>query len=547
MSRTDQLVSPQQLRAWLLGNEELALLDVSEAKHHAQGHIVAARHVPLSLLELQAPHLLPRLSVRIVLTSSHPDAPSAQLQVQRAAGLLASWGYSDVQILEGGLPAWCESGGILIDGYASLVKAFGEEVRLRHGVPAISPKALAERVQSGQPTTVVDVRTTPEHRYSTLPGALNYPGVEWPLRDISASSAGDHLWAVTCFSRTRGVIGTATLRALYGPDVPAAWVDDGVMAWVVDGDEDLRNAPHPADVLPELPEQQAHERALQLIERYRLPQVDAKTVHAWQADDSRTLLVFDLRPGAVSRPGITAIAGGQLLMHFEVHAVVRNARVVLLDAPHHLRAAVTSFWLHQLGEAKIFIHDGLADDVTLQSSAQITTLAEEGRAQPIAAQALASLLDKQEAVILDVGPSIDYLRAHLPQSLYANASALEIARQVHATATRQGKRLVVTSPDGLQARLVARDVISDSAARPSAEQLPLWLEGGVAGWQAQGLPVESGIAAHAQLTPFLDDWGSIMRVADADRIPVWDRYLKWERGLAPRIKNDPSVRFRFFV
>ncbi|MEG2049361.1 MAG: sulfurtransferase, partial [Comamonas sp.] len=53
-------LSADQLKNWLQDGQELALLDVSEALHYGRGHIVAARHLPLSLLELQAPGLLHR-------------------------------------------------------------------------------------------------------------------------------------------------------------------------------------------------------------------------------------------------------------------------------------------------------------------------------------------------------------------------------------------------------------------------------------------------------------------------------------------------------
>ena len=58
-----------------------------------------------------------------------------------------------------------------------------------------------------------------------------------------------------------------------------------------------------------------------------------------------------VRPGAEAAPDIRSIAGGQLLMHFENLVGTRGARIVLLDDPHHLRAAITAFWLRQLNQS----------------------------------------------------------------------------------------------------------------------------------------------------------------------------------------------------
>lgn len=533
-------VSAQQLRDWLQDGQELALLDVAEALHYGRAHIVAARHLPLSLLELQAPALLPRRAVRIVLCSSDGDAPAAQEQVQRAAAILARLGCTQLWALEGGLPAWQAQGGVLVDGYGTLLKAFGEHVRQHYSVPALAPAALQQRLQQGLPTTVVDVRTPAEHRFSTLPGAHSYPGTEWPLRDLGAhaqAQAPEHLWAVTCFSRTRGVIGTATLRALYGPEVPVAWVDDGVMAWVVQGRADAQGPAEPPDLLPPLEPHAAQAHAVHLIARHGLARTDATTLAQWQLEGTRTVQVFDLRPGAQSRPGITAVPGGQLLMHLENWVPVRHARVVLLDAPQRLRAAVTAFWLQQLGEVEVFIYDGDADQAQGIAPSVPATPA---LPQSLRADAVAALLVQGQAQVLDVGPSIDYVQGHIAGAWYANAASTTALQQAYAQAAAAGLRLVLASPDGLQARLAARDLQQQGAADVA------WLEGGVQAWRSLGQPLESAYAPAQLHTPFLDDWGSILRVPQAERIPAWERYLHWEQTLAPRLEGDPGVRFKLF-
>lgn len=540
-------LAPAQLRAWLQDGQELALLDVAEACHYAQGHIVVARHLPLSQLAQLAPALLPRHGVRIVLYSADRDAAAASAQVQRAADILYGLGCVQVWALEGGLPAWQATGGLVIDGYSALVKAFGERVRQHFAVPALSPDALALRWQQGAPTTVVDVRTLGEHRYSTLPHALSQPGTEWPLRDLNAHAAAaepGHLWAVTCFSRTRGVIGTATQRVLHGADVPVAWVDDGVMAWVVQGHAEVRDAEGAADTLPPLAAAEAQSQAQALVARYALARVDAAELAQWQHAQDRTVQLFDLRPGAVSRPGVQAVAGGQLLMHVENLLAVRHGRVVLLDEPHQLRAAITAFWLAQLGECEAFIYTGDAD--TVAAAGWEVPAPIQSDVQRVTVGGLASRLAQQRAQVLDVGPSLDYVKAHIAQAHYANAAALPALQQAYAEAAAQGQWLVLTSPDGLQAHHAAQALarLLQVAGRDAAQLR--WLEGGIQAWCAQGLPVEDAHTAAQLLTPFLDDWGSIMRVPESQRLAAWERYLHWERQVAARIQAEPGLRFRFF-
>lgn len=99
--RTPALLSPDDLRVWLQDGQELALLDVSEARHYACSHIVAARHLPLSQLALQAPALLPRRDVRIVLCSADVDVDAAEEQVQRAVDLLRELGCTQLCVAAG--------------------------------------------------------------------------------------------------------------------------------------------------------------------------------------------------------------------------------------------------------------------------------------------------------------------------------------------------------------------------------------------------------------------------------------------------------------
>src|ERR1041384_7465195 len=92
-------VGAPALRAMLLDGAELALPDVREERIFSDNHLLFARSVPLSRLELRMARLVPRKTTRLVLVDDG-DGLS-----QRAAKVLGKAGYSDLGILDGGNPA----------------------------------------------------------------------------------------------------------------------------------------------------------------------------------------------------------------------------------------------------------------------------------------------------------------------------------------------------------------------------------------------------------------------------------------------------------
>src|SRR6266567_5591425 len=98
------------LRAILLDGEELALLDLREERIFSESHLLFARSVPLSRLELRMAQLVPRRTTRIVLVDA-ADGLS-----ERAAEVLAEAGYTDLHILAGGIAGWEAAGYELFSG-----------------------------------------------------------------------------------------------------------------------------------------------------------------------------------------------------------------------------------------------------------------------------------------------------------------------------------------------------------------------------------------------------------------------------------------------
>src|ERR1044072_9385521 len=101
---------------------ELALLDVREERIFSESHLLFARSVPLSRIELRMARLVTRKATRIVLVD---DADGLS---EPASAALGKAGHSDVRILDGGNPAWSAAGFELFSGVNVPSKAFGEFV-----------------------------------------------------------------------------------------------------------------------------------------------------------------------------------------------------------------------------------------------------------------------------------------------------------------------------------------------------------------------------------------------------------------------------------
>ena len=146
--------------------------------------------------------------------------------------------------------------------------------------------------------------------------------------------------------------------------------------------------------------------------------------------------------------------------------------------------------------------------------------------------ALAALVRHANPLIIDVGNSAAYVLSHVPGAHWCLRSAL--ARTLASTAA-SGSPLVLTSADGIMARLAASDL-----AELGFEDV-LVLEGGNAAWCGVGFTPASG-PTHL-LSPRDDLWlASSERPGDV-RANVM-AYLDWETSLLAAIERDGYVPFR---
>src|SRR5258708_7660131 len=151
------LVDAGALKAMLADGQELAIVDLREELIFSQGHLLFARSVPLSRLELKFAALVPRHGTRIVLCDA------ADGLVERAAEIMIRAGYTVVYALEGGVTAWAEAGFELFSGVNVPSKAFGEFVEHACATPSVSADELHQLIRAGTDMVVLDSRPFDEY------------------------------------------------------------------------------------------------------------------------------------------------------------------------------------------------------------------------------------------------------------------------------------------------------------------------------------------------------------------------------------------------
>jgi rhodanese-related sulfurtransferase len=170
-------LSAATIKAMLDDGIELALIDVREELTFSQNHLLWARNVPLSRLELRFARLVPRLTTRIVLCDDNDGL------AKRTATILANAGYADLSYLQGGIAAWDAAGFVLSpSGVHVPSKAFGEFVEHDSGTPSNSAGELNAMMRNGTDIKVLDSRPFDEYARISIPTGINVPGAELVLR-----------------------------------------------------------------------------------------------------------------------------------------------------------------------------------------------------------------------------------------------------------------------------------------------------------------------------------------------------------------------------
>src|SRR5436190_490245 len=414
-----QQVDPRALKAMLADGAEMALVDLREELIFSQGHLLFARSIPLSRLELNFARLVPRPGTRVVLCDDGEGL------VERAAQVLSGAGYFNVHALDGGIAALAKAGFELFSGVNVPSKAFGEFVEHASATPSISPEELQRLLREGRDIVVLDSRPFDEYQRVSIPSAVNVPGAELVLRVRDLAPSPETMVVVNCAGRTRSIIGAQSLINAGVPNKVVA-LRNGTMGWSLAGFAcDSGKARRAGDVSRE-GLAWAKAAAERVARRFGVARIDLATLERWRSDDTRTLYLFDVREpreyAAGHVAGALSAPGGQLVQATDQYVGTLGARIVLID-PAEVRAVMTASWLRQMGWRDVYVL-AEAGRETAPPPAQI--LGDPPPAElRIDCAGLAALMARNEATVVDLSASRDYLRAHIPGAWFAIRSRLK--------------------------------------------------------------------------------------------------------------------------
>jgi rhodanese-related sulfurtransferase len=512
-------LDPHAIKAMLSDGSELALIDLREELIFSRSHLLWARSVPLSRLELRFAQLVPRRATRIVLCDDDDGS------VERAAKVLAAAGYTDLSYLQGGVATWGNAGLELFSGVNVPSKAFGEHIEHACHTPNISAEELDDLMRRDANMVVVDSRPFDEFQRVSIPNATNVPGAELVLRVRDIAPSPDTLVVVNCAGRTRSIIGAQSLINAGLPNKVVA-LRNGTMGYTLagfapdSGKTRRYGAPSDGNLA------WAKAAGDRVGKTFGVERIDEAKLATFRADRSRTLYVFDVRdpteyaaghfPGAVNAPG------GQLVQATDQYAGTLGARLVLID-DREVRALMTASWLRQMGWRDVFVLAASGSETAPPRSTVLGPAPDPARA--IEATALSELAANNRATIVDLSLSPAYRKGHIPGAWFAIRTRLAHAlSRIPMTG-----ELVLTSEDGVLAALA-----SSEAGVPAR-----YLRGGNAAWKAAGqaLSIEPRMADEP-----LDYWPKPYE-RSGNAKDAMNEYLSWEVDLLPRIERDGTTRF----
>jgi rhodanese-related sulfurtransferase len=507
------------VKAMLGDGGELALIDLREELIFSRSHLLWARNVPLSRLELRFAMLVPRKATRIVLIDDN-DGLS-----QRAAAVLARAGYSDLSYLDGGTAAWAAAGFELFSGVHVPSKAFGEFIEHASGTPSISADELNAHMRAKTDMVVLDSRPYDEYSRVSIPTGVNVPGAELVLRVHDIAPSPETLIVVNCAGRTRSIIGAQSLINAGVPNRVVA-LRNGTMGWHLAGLKCDHGKDNRAPAVSGSGLSWAKSKTDEVARKFGIARIDRAALARWQGDTSRTLYIFDVRdpaeyeaghfPGAISAPG------GQLVQATDLYAGTLGARIVLSD-DNEVRAVMTASWLKQMGWREVAVlpeagsEKGLPPDIIL------------GAPPADASIEFSDVLAIDNVNVIDLSRSPNYRRGHIPGAWFAIRGRLD--RALPSIPLRS--MIVLTSEDGVLAGLTVEE------ARALTSLPVRWLRGGNAAWAAAGFP----LSADAKLADEpLDVWLKPYE-RPGDPKAAMNEYLSWEIDLLTRIERDGTTQF----
>ena len=526
-------ISADQLKEKIISGKEFTLIDVRTKGEFAKAHLLFAVSIPLDKLELVVDQLIPRLGTPIVFCDDS-DGLSEQ-----AADRIIEFGYSNIEILTGGINAWKEAGCEIFSGINVPSKAFGEFVEHNCSTPHISANELKAKIDAGEKLVILDSRPMSEFNKMNIPGAYCCPGAELVYRVTDASIDSKTLVVVNCAGRTRSIIGCQSLINAGIPN-PVVALKDGTMGWHLAGFDLEKGQSRYAPKVSETGLKRSKEMSRDVIKRYGVNLINFSELRSFQnQSEERSLFLLDVRSPEEFESGHLAgsksAPGGQLVQATDEYVGVRNARLVLIDDTS-VRAIMTASWLIQMGWEEVYVLEGGLENNNLEKGTEQRRVLGLQKVDPprLSAEQLNRIINDSSALILDLADSLEFKEGHLSGAKRVSRSGIAKYLENHNLQSQ----IILSSPDGALACLTAEEVQKNLNIEVSV------LDGGIQAWRNAGYPLEKGDDPDAgELSE--DVWYKPYERADAIEDSM-RAYLTWEVGLVEQIERDGTTNFKQF-
>lgn len=519
-------LTPAEVRKHLLARHEILLADLREEDPFAHGHPLWAANFPYSRLELDVERRIPRHDVLIVLYGADEYRDLGALAAQK----LQDWGYDNVHLLEGGLAAWKNAGFELFIDVNVPSKSFGELVESRRQTPLLPAEEVYRLIHSETPPVILDARRYDEFNTMSIPTGTSVPGAELVLRVRELAPDPKTPVIVNCAGRTRSIIGTQSLINAGVPN-PVAGLRNGTIGWTLAG----LTLDHGATrrfqkTLPET-RKIAQRDARNVAERAGVQWISLKEAEHL-AQPGRSVYRVDVRSAeeyaAGHREGFLNVPGGQLVQETDHTVPVRGALILLAD-DDGTRADMTASWLKQMGW-EVYVIDPIEAVQNWITDAFDKIAIQVPSVKEISPPTLKAWLETDEAVVIDVTTSSNYVKGHIPGAWWVLRAQIKSALEKIGPA----RRFVVTCQTSALARFAAED-LQDIVA----DEVYL-LSGGTAAWSDAGLSLQNGEERLASSR--IDRYRRPYEGTEASR-EAMENYLEWEYGLVAQLDRDGTHFF----
>ena len=524
-------LSIEEFRALTEAEKNYSLLDIREPGEYNAGHIPNATLLQRREIEFRIADLVPVRETPIIIVGDRGA------RARLAATTMAFNGYKSVCLLRGGYPAWMETGQPAVTGTNVPSKRFGEEIHRKCGVPEIDPQELHLRMARSEAIRVLDARTPEEYGRFCIPEGVNVPGGDLVLwaGDLKKEPSG--LIVVNCAGRTRGIIGTETLRLLGLENVRV--LKNGTMGWLLSGLE-LEQRPNRATAGPsEMSRKFAEEQAGRIARSERVPSLPVPELRRLMDQRGRrTLYLIDVRSAreyaAGHIPGFQCVPGGQAIQRADDYIAVRQSTIVFA-CDLSARAVMAAYWYRAMGFNDVyFVRGGVEawkeSGLEIETGEPVKPVAglerARGAARFISVQELATELSgRNSPFILDVGASREYGRGHIPGALWLSRGWLE--EKFPAALSDLDRPVVITCPTG------DHSTLAGATLREIGYRNVFVLKNGTAAWTQEGLALQIG------LTRMLSEPNDVVLSASitGDR-EAMRRYLEWEVELGTKCEKS---------